>query len=123
MPSSIGYQHAESHAWDVEDSLCYDKAHGEEEVGGGEEGDHHQTQAEQHSSPVGLPPNHAIVSHGDEASQCGQGQQVPGVSEGGDGRNGVHGILSTQLGGAEQQPNVEEAQVAPVQLTVRSLKP
>ena len=113
-PSSVGDQHAESHAWDVEDSLCYHKAHGEEEVGGGEEGDHHQTQAEQHSSPVGLPPNHAIVSHGDEASQCGQGQQVPGVSEGGDGRNGVHGILSTQLGGAEQQPNVEEAQVAPV---------
>ena len=33
---------------------------------------------------------------------------------GGDGRNGVHGILSAQLGGAKQQPNVEEAQVAPV---------
>ena len=35
---------------------------------------------------------------------------------------GVHGILSTQLGGAEQQPNVEEPQVAPVQLTVWSLE-
>ena len=69
---------------------------------------------------MGLSPNHAIVSDGDKASQCGQCQQVTGVSEGGDGRNGVHGILSTQLGGAEQQPNVEEAQVAPVQLTVRS---
>ena len=42
-----------------------------------------------------------IAAHGEEASKRGQGEQVAGVSEGGNGGNGAHGILGTQLRGTQ----------------------
>ena len=59
---------------------------------------------------------HGIAAHGEEAGKRGQSEQVAGVGEGGDGGNGAHGVLGTQLGGAQQQPQVQHTQVAPVQL-------
>ena len=50
---------------------------------------------------VGVSGAHGIAAHGEEAGKRGQGEQVAGVSERGNGGNGAHGILSTQLGGTQ----------------------
>ena len=100
MRGTVADYHAEPHTGYVEDSLCNHKADGEEEVGGWDEGDGHQTQAKQELPLVAVSGAHGIAAHGEEAGKRGQSEQVAGVGEGGDGGNGVHGVLGTQLGGA-----------------------
>ena len=71
---------------------------------------------------VAVSASHGIAAHGEEAGKGGQGEQVAGVSEGGDGWNGAHGILCTQLGGTQQQPHIQHTQIAPVKLAQWSWK-
>ena len=61
-PGTVGDYHTESHARDVEDSLCYHKAHREEEVGGWDEGEDCQTQSKQESSVVAVSGVHGIAA-------------------------------------------------------------
>ena len=94
-------QETEAHARDVEDSLSYDKAHGEEEVGGREEGEDGETESKHDLPVVAVAVAGRVAGEGEEAGKGGQSQEVAGVREGGNGGDGAHGILGTQLGGTQ----------------------
>ena len=98
---SVGDEETEAHTRDVEDSLGYDKTHGEEEVGGWEEGEDGETQTKQDLPVVTVSGAGGVAGEGEEAGKGGQGQEVAGVRERGNGGNSAHGILSTQLGGTQ----------------------
>ena len=98
---AVGDKKAEAHAGYVEDSLSYDKAHREEEIGGWEEGNGGQTQAKEELPVMAVSGGEGEEREGEKAGKGGQGQQVAGVGEGGNGGNSAHGILGTQLRGTQ----------------------
>ncbi|TNN48431.1 hypothetical protein EYF80_041357 [Liparis tanakae] len=119
-PEPVGHEHTEAHAGHVEDPLSHHEAHGEEEVGCGDEGP-------RAASPPGVSHHEDGPGRGVPVPQAVGGEQAQGAVErqrgqvaGVQGRlhqgDGAHGPVAAQLRGVEQQPGVHRQQVVEGQL-------
>ena len=115
------HQEREAHGGKVEDSLRHHEADREEEVGGGQEGEHDQAEAGDYHRGV-LLAGGAQAAVGQVAQQGVEqdGEEVPGVGDGGDQGHRGHGPVTAEMVRRQEEPPVNWQQVVLGQLAARS---
>ena len=116
------HQEREAHGGKVEDSLSHHEPDREEEVGGRQKGEHDETEAGDYHRTVLLAGRAQTAV--DQVAQQGvqqDGQQVPGVRDGGDEGHRGHGPVTAEMVRGQEEPPVDRQQVVLGQLSTRSL--
>ena len=86
------HKQTEAHAWQIEHPLSHHKPYGEQEVGGRQEGEDHQTQSQGQAPPLHLDGSPGKQGQGNKGHQS---EYIPGVIQRIDRWDCDHGDLCT----------------------------
>ena len=120
LVAAKGHKEAEPHGWQVQDPFCHDKPHGEEKVGGRQEGEDEQAQARQYHRGLGAGAGpDAPIGQMKQNRVETDGGQVARITHRPDHRHRVHCPITAEIRGRQQQPCIQTEQVVVRQLTGR----